>query len=65
MNHDALSVVQAFTHEHAMGWLWDHVARPTLLRPAWLLPASLGLICIGCAATLNSRGAPRSHRRRS
>jgi hypothetical protein len=65
LNHDVVRVLQAFTHDHAMGWLWDHVARPTLIRPAWLLPASLGLICIGAAATLSSKGAPRSHRKRS
>ena len=65
LNHDAVTALQGFTSAHALGWLWDHVAHPALIRPAWLLPASLGLICIGAAATTNSRGASRSHRRRS
>jgi hypothetical protein len=33
-------------------WLWDNVALPLLLRPAWLLPAMLGIILVGLAAQL-------------
>jgi hypothetical protein len=46
-------------------WLWDHVVLPMLVRPAWLLPAALGLVCVGVAATFGSNGAPRGQRRRS
>jgi hypothetical protein len=46
-------------------WLWDHVVLPMLVRPAWLLPAALGLVCVGGAATFGSNGAPRGQRRRS
>ena len=34
-------------------------------RPVWFLPAGLGLICAGVAATLNFSRASESHRRRS
>ena len=34
-------------------------------RPVWFLPAGLGLICAGIAATLNFSRASESHRRRS
>ena len=33
-------------------WLWLHVAVPVLLRPDWLLPTMLGVVCIGFAAQL-------------
>jgi hypothetical protein len=46
-------------------WLWEHVAMPFLVRPVWLLPAALGLLCAGGSATAASYGTPRSHRRRS
>ena len=32
-------------------WLWQNVAVPLLMRPAWLIPAGLGLLCAGGAAT--------------
>jgi hypothetical protein len=39
---------------------------PLLLRPAWVLPVALGVLCAGGATTLATRpGVPRSHRRRS
>lgn len=34
-------------------------------RPVWFLPAGLGLVCAGVAATLNFSRASESHRRRS
>jgi hypothetical protein len=46
-------------------WLWDNIAVPLMLRPAWLVPAALGLICGGLALSLSTRkkSAHRSHRR--
>lgn len=47
-------------------WIWSRLVMPLMLRPSWLAPTSLGLICIGGAMTLGrSKGVPRSHRRRS
>jgi hypothetical protein len=43
-----------------------NVALPVLMRPVWLLPAGLGLVAAGAAATAATRrGGARSHRRRS
>jgi len=34
-------------------WWWEHVAIPLLVRPAWLLPAMIGMICVGLAVQLS------------
>jgi hypothetical protein len=45
-------------------WVWSEVVLPLLLRPAWLLPASLGLVCVGLTLSVSTRkSAHRSHRR--
>jgi hypothetical protein len=46
-------------------WAWDYVARPMLIRPAWLPLGSLGLICAGVALTLPADDATRRSHRRS
>jgi hypothetical protein len=46
-------------------WSWDYLARPLLVRPAWLPPGALGLICAGVALTLPARDARRRSHRRS
>jgi hypothetical protein len=58
------------THEyvvsHLSGWAWSNLLLPVLLRPAWLVPVSLGVLLAGGATTLASRDSiPRSRRRRS
>ena len=65
LSHDFMRNAQALLQTHGMTWLWEHLVHPAMVRPAWLVPASLGLICVGVAATLSSKGASRSHRRRS
>lgn len=45
-------------------WLWDGVARPLLVRPAWLLPAAFGLIAGGFALSLSWSRVPSSQKRR-
>jgi hypothetical protein len=46
-------------------WLWTEVLLPVLVRPAWLLPAGLGLICAGLSFTLpQNRRAERPRQRR-
>lgn len=47
------------------GWMWEWIELPVLMRPLWLVPASLGLICAGMSATLNIGNASPSRRRRS
>jgi hypothetical protein len=50
--------------QHLGAWSWADVVLPLLLRPAWLMPASIGLICAGLALSLSNRkSARRSHRR--
>jgi hypothetical protein len=46
-------------------WSWDYVARPLLIRPAWLPLGSLGLICAGVALSLPAHDATRRSHRRS
>jgi hypothetical protein len=46
-------------------WVWDYVARPLLIRPAWLPLGSMGLICAGVALSLPANDATRRSHRRS
>jgi hypothetical protein len=65
MDHDLLDAIQPDAAHPLWHWLWDHLVVPFLVRPVWLLPAALGLLCAGVAATIASYGPHRSHRRRS
>jgi hypothetical protein len=38
-------------------WMADRILLPLLIRPAWLLPLALGLVCAGGAVTV---AAPKS-----
>jgi hypothetical protein len=51
--------------DHSAAWMWDWTELPFLVRPLWLIPACLGLICAGMAASLNLGNASPSRRRRS
>ena len=45
-------------------WVWTEMAVPLLARPAWLLPASLGIVFAGLSLSLAYRStASQSHRR--
>jgi len=46
-------------------WAWNYVARPLLIRPAWLPLGSLGLILAGVALSLPAHDATRRSHRRS
>ena len=46
-------------------WLMNWVELPFLLRPLWLLPASIGVVLAGLAATFNLGKTSTSRRRRS
>ena len=45
--------------------VWDALVVPLLIRPVWMIPVCLGLICVGGAFTALSHGAPRPKQRRS
>ncbi len=64
LDDDATNAAHAFVGRHFPEWIWSDIAMPLLLRPAWLVPATLGLICAGAATSLyNKKTAGRSHRR--
>ncbi len=51
---------------HLAAWMWDDAALPLLVRPAWLLPACIGVVCAGLSLSVASRKRPqRTPRRRS
>jgi len=64
IDRDLMDALHAAIATHLSGWMWDKLVLPVLVRPAWLVPAALGLICAGTSASLSSRkSAHRWHRR--
>lgn len=67
LNHDLMAAFQGSVETHFDHWMWDDVVVPVLVRPAWLLPASIGLVLAGVSLTLSNnsqRAQQRSQRRR-
>ena len=48
---------------HATPWLWNSIETPLLVRPAWMVPAMLGLIFGGAGTTVSLRNAAPSRGR--
>jgi hypothetical protein len=64
LDHDLMAALHSNIERYLAGWLWEYVAMPLMLRPAWLVPAGLGLVCAGLSFTLSpGKAAHRSHRR--
>ena len=63
VDHDLLRTAHDGTVRYLGPWIWDDLAQPVLARPAWLMPASLGLIFAGMAFSFSSRTDARRHRR--
>ncbi len=64
IDHDLVNVAHSFIGKHLTGWLWDYVIMPLMVRPAWLVPAGLGIVCGGMSLSLSTRKSThRSHRR--
>jgi hypothetical protein len=65
LDHDLMDALHSGIENHVSTWLWDNLAVPLMLRPAWLVPAAMGLICGGLSLSLATRkkSAHRSHRR--
>jgi hypothetical protein len=64
LDHDLMNALHSGVEQHLSAWLWEHVAMPLMLRPAWMVPASLGLVCAGMSLSLSTRKSThRSHRR--
>ena len=65
LDRDILASVEGGLQAHLSRWMWNEVVMPLLMRPAWLLPAAVGLVCAGVSLTLTNRQRPqRSSRRR-
>jgi hypothetical protein len=64
VDHDLMDALHSGVERHLSAWLWENVAMPLMVRPAWLVPAGLGLICGGVSLSLSTRKTThRSHRR--
>jgi hypothetical protein len=64
IDHDLMNAMHSGIERHLASWLWDYLIAPLMVRPAWLLPAGIGLILAGMALTFANRNpAHRSHRR--
>ena len=64
IDHDLMDVLHSGIEQHLSSWLWQNLVMPVMIRPAWLVPAALGLICAGLSLSLSTRKAThRSHRR--
>ena len=65
LDHDLMNAMHSSIERHLAAWLWDYVAVPLMLRPAWLVPAALGMVCGGMSLSLSTRkkSVHRSHRR--
>ena len=48
----ALPVIDATPTGRLARYLWEQVVIPVLIRPDWMLPTMLGLVCVGIAAQL-------------
>jgi len=65
VDHRILDVTQSQVEHILSPWLWTEVIMPVLVRPAWLPPTALGLICAGLSLTLpRGRRAERPRQRR-
>lgn len=66
IDRNTVGGLQSWIESVSAHWMWTDVVLPVLVRPVWLLPASLGLICAGLSLTLpHGRRAERSRQRRS
>ncbi len=63
-DHDVLDKLPAWVTRNLGNWFWGSVIQPLLVRPAWLVPASVGIVCVGLSMSLSNRKTThRSHRR--
>lgn len=64
IDHDLTETLRSGIEQHFAAWMWNDMMVPLLVRPAWLVPASLGLIAAGAALSMAGRKpAGRTHRR--
>jgi hypothetical protein len=64
LDDSLLDVLMKWSNRVFGSWAWGAVVQPLLVRPAWLVPASSGIVCSGLALSLSNRKTThRSHRR--
>jgi hypothetical protein len=64
LDHDVLDKLPDWSMRTMGNWVWISVVQPLLVRPAWLVPASAGIVCLGLSVSLSNRKTThRSHRR--
>ena len=64
LDHDVLDKFPAWSSRTLGDWVWVSIIQPALDRPAWLIPASVGLVCVGLSLSVSNRKTThRSHRR--
>jgi hypothetical protein len=64
LDHDILDKLAVWSTRVMGKWAWSSVIQPMLVRPAWLVPASAGIVCVGLSMSLSYRKTThRSHRR--
>jgi uncharacterized membrane protein len=65
LDHDFVGKLLALSHRFWGDWAREALIQPLLLRPAWLIPASAGIICAGVSLSLSGRKSTRRSHRRS
>jgi hypothetical protein len=65
LDQDLVSDLLAFSNRLLGDWARETIIQPLLWRPAWLIPASGGIVCAGLSLTLSGRKTTRQSRRRS
>ncbi|HKM65197.1 MAG TPA: hypothetical protein VJY39_22185 [Acidisphaera sp.] len=65
VDRDWMDALQGAMRHDLPQWMSTWVISPFLLRPAWLLPASLGIVAAGLSISLSSRTRTDHARRRS
>lgn len=64
LDRHLMEALHSGVERHLSAWMWNNLMVPLMVRPAWLVPASAGLICAGLSLSLATRKpARRSHRR--
>ena len=63
LDHGLLTTLHGGIRAYAATWVWDDVLLPLLVRPAWLVPAWIGLIFAGASLTVGWRAGRGPHRR--
>lgn len=65
LDHDLLDRLPDLSRRVMGAWSWSAIVQPLLVRPAWLIPASAGIICLGLSVSLTNPKTPHRSRRRS